>query len=313
MTFDTPILLITFNRLLVTQKVLAAIREARPTKLYIASDGARANRAGEAQKVEEVRQFLQSSIDWPCDVKTLFRETNAGCKMGVSGAIDWFFKSEEAGIILEDDCLPHPDFFTFCREMLERFRDDPHVLAVNGCNFQEHQMRGDGSYYLSRIMHVWGWATWRRAWLQNDVDLTFWPAWKSSTNWFNFFGSDHVQRRYWQRVFDRMHAQLIDTWDHAWVASLWYADGKVITPNVNLISNIGFGAEATHTKSAEDLMSDRPVFPMGVIRHPNQLVVDQAADAFIFNHVFGGRNKRWPRRALFLHKDIKRWIKSCLK
>jgi hypothetical protein len=313
MTLNTPVLLITFQRLAETQKVFAAIQAARPTRLYIASDGPRTGRVGEAEKVEAVRQFLQSSVDWPCDLHTLFRNANVGCKKGVSGAIDWFFKNEDQGIILEDDCLPHPDFFKFCAEMLNRNRDDTRVLAVNGCNFQNGQARGDGDYYFSRFMHVWGWATWRRAWAANDVDIKFWPDWKSSTSWQNFFGADQVQRRYWDRVFDRMHAQKIDTWDHAWVASLWHADGIVVTPNVNMVSNIGFGGDATHTVKQDSLMADRPVFPLPGMAAPSTQEVDAAADAFTFDNSFGGRDKRWPRRILFVHKDIKRWIKSYLK
>jgi hypothetical protein len=313
MPFDAPILLITFNRLRVTQKVFAAIRDVKPSKLYIASDGARSHCVGEAQKVDEVRQFLLSAVDWPCDVHTLFRSSNAGCKMGVSGAIDWFFKTEESGIILEDDCLPHPDFFKFCAEMLNRHKNDSRVLAINGCNFQNDQKRGQGDYYFSRFMHVWGWATWRRAWDQNDVDLKFWPTWKQSQTWLSFFGRDAIQRRFWDRVFDRMYAQKIDTWDHAWVASLWHANGFVITPNVNMVSNIGFGADATHTFNQDSMMADRPVFAMATMTAPASMGIDRAADRYTFDHSFGGRNKRWPRRVLFLHKDVKRWIKSYLK
>jgi hypothetical protein len=313
MPLDTPVLLITFSRLAETQKVFAAIREAQPSRLYIASDGPRAHKLGEDQKVETLRQFLRTAVDWPCDVHTLFRSTNAGCKMGVSGAIDWFFENEEQGIILEDDCLPHPDFFTFCAEMLERYKNDARVLCVNGCNFQNDQTRGDGSYYFSRFIHVWGWASWRRAWAHNDVALAFWPDWKTSKNWHARFQHDPVQRPYWERVFDKMHGNRIDTWDHAWLASFWHADGIVVTPNVNMVSNIGFGAEATHTLTHDALHADRPTRSLGPLVHPSSVSIDWVADRYTFDHSFGGRNKRWPRRLLFLHKDIKRWIKSYLK
>jgi hypothetical protein len=313
MSYNTPVLLITFQRLRETQEVFAAIRKARPTRLYIASDGPRASRPGEQEKVEAVRNFLTSSVDWPCNVKTLFRTTNVGCKIGVSSAIDWFFKSEEHGIILEDDCVPHPDFFTFCETMLARHTNDLRVMAINGSSFQNEIQRGDGSYYVSRYMHVWGWATWKRAWAFNDVDIGFWPQWKISQGWSSFFGKDNVQRHYWTRVFDRMYAQKIDTWDHAWVASIWYADGVVVTPQSNMVRNIGFGADATHTIKPDALHEDRPVLALQGMQAPSTMDIVSDADSYVFDTYFGGRNKRWPRRLLFLHKDLKRWIKSHLK
>jgi hypothetical protein len=305
--FITPILLIVFNRPLETEKVLAAIRAARPPRLYIASDAARAHKPGEAEQVEAVRRLVEQGIDWPCDVKTFYRRENAGCKIAVSGAIDWFFAHEEQGIVLEDDCLPHRSFFMYCQTMLERYADDARVMAVHGCNFQRGVKRGSGSYYFSRFIHVWGWASWRRAWALNDVALGFWPHWRESDGWNQHFHHDPIQKAHWQKVFNRMHANKVDTWDHAWVASIMHAKGLVVAPNTNLISNIGFGANATHTTSFDALHANQPLEPLGPVVHPPHVAVDEAADRYTFDHSFGGRNKRMPRRLLFLHKDVKRW------
>ena len=156
---QTPVLFLIFNRPDTTEKVFDAIRAAKPLRLYVASDGPRANQSGEDQIVNKVRE-ISTSVDWSCEVKTLFQKENLGCKKAVSKGITWFFEQEKQGIILEDDCLPHPDFFVFCENLLEHYADNKHVWAITGDNFQNGQKRGEGSYYFSRYNHVWGWASW---------------------------------------------------------------------------------------------------------------------------------------------------------
>lgn len=199
----SAVLFLVFNRPEPTARVFEAIRYARPPRLYVAADGPRVQREGEGELVRRVRQ-IATTVDWPCSVYTLFREHNLGCKRAVSEAISWFFENEEQGIILEDDCLPNPDFFSFCDVLLERYKDDPRVWMITGNNFQDGQKRGNGSYYFSRYSHIWGWATWRRAWRCYDRDLSFWPEWKSSADWLKKM-PDKIERRYWDRVFDQTY------------------------------------------------------------------------------------------------------------
>ena len=153
---NTAVLFLIFNRLDTTKQVFEAIRQAKPPRLYIAADGARSSREGEAEKVQAVREYIIQNIDWECEVKTLFREQNLGCKYAVSGAIDWFFENEEMGIILEDDCLPSQSFFWFCEELLERYKDDMRVWHIGGSNFQNGIKRGDGDYYFSKYNTFFG-------------------------------------------------------------------------------------------------------------------------------------------------------------
>lgn len=189
-----------------------AIRQAKPPRLYVAADGPRFNREGEVDRVIQVRQ-IASAVDWPCELKTLFRNENLGCKKAVSSGIDWFFENEQQGIILEDDCLPHPDFFTFCETLLNRYANDDRVWVITGDNFQDGQWRGEGSYYFSCYNSVWGWASWRRAWVKRDMDIKFWPAWKMSSEWKAWL-PNKVERKYWLRIFDRMYRNEVDTWDY---------------------------------------------------------------------------------------------------
>ena len=288
----TPVAFIIFNRPDTTERVFAEIARAKPPKLLVVGDGARVNRPGEAEKVAAARAIIQR-VDWDCEVLTNFSEVNLGCKRRVSSGIDWVFEQVEEAIILEDDCLPHPDFFRFCDELLEKYKNDSRVWVVTGDNFQNGLKRGDASYYFSRYNHVWGWATWRRAWQRYDGDLSFWPEWKRTEDWVAK-QPDKIERKYWGKIFDRMHAGEIDTWDYAWTATVWYYGGLTATPNVNLVSNIGFGVESTHTASADSPLANMPTGNLGRLSHPFELTQNVEADRYVFDHSFGGRNMRFP-------------------
>lgn len=297
-SLNTAVLFLVFNRPDTTGRVFEAIRQAKPPRLYVAADGPRTGRPGEVEKVAEVRR-IATAVDWPCEVKTLFREENLGCKRAVSSAITWFFEQEEQGIILEDDCLPHPDFFVFCETLLNRYADDERVWMVTGDNFQNGRRRGEATYYFSKYNHIWGWASWRRAWDRYSVDLPFWPEWRDSGYWLATV-PDRVERRYWEKIFDSVYEGNIDTWDYQWTACTWRNGGLTATPNVNLISNIGFNAEATHTASTGSPLANMPTASLGEITHPLLVERDVDADRYVFDNTFGGRNMRFPRLLLNL-------------
>ena len=290
-SLNTAVLFMVFNRPETTRQVFDAIRHAKPPRLYVSADGPRKNREGETERVKLTRQ-IATSVDWPCEVKTLFRDENLGCKLAVSSAISWFFESEEQGIILEDDCLPHPDFFTFCENLLNRYASDERVWVVTGNNFQNGQPRGDSSYYFSRYNHVWGWASWRRAWEKSDMGIQFWPEWKKKSSWKKWL-PDLIERKYWEKIFNRMYRNEIDTWDYPWTASVWFHAGLTATPNVNLVSNIGFGPDATHTFSTTSPQAAMSTNNLQSIKHPNKIVQNVSADCYAFYHVFVGRYVRF--------------------
>ena len=300
-SFNIPILLIVFNRPDTTSEVFKVIRNVKPSKLYIASDGARLHRDDEEKKVKLVRQLV-SNIDWPCELNTLFNEVNKGCKIGVSSAIDWLFSKEEMGIILEDDCLPNNDFFRFCEEMLIRYNDNDHIFSISGNNFQKKNNL-NYSYYYSKYIHIWGWATWRRAWQKNDLDIKFWPTWKNSNKWYSLF-SDKIERVYWESIFDLAYNNKIDTWDYSWIASVWFNDGIAINPNKNLVSNLGFNEDATHTKKSDHKFANLPVGKLNTLIFNDTFVVDSQADQYTFNKIFEGYKLRWPLNYIYAIKRI---------
>lgn len=245
------VLFLVFNRPESTARVFEAIRAARPARLFVASDGARENRSDESKIVERVR-FIATQVDWPCEVKLLFRDENLGCKLAVSSAISWFFESVTEGIILEDDCLPNNDFFQYSKELLEKYRYDERIGMICGtnlynlnCILPQHDL--EYSYYFGRVASIWGWATWKRVWDEYDVNISEWSKLKKSKVYKNNF-----TLRKWHflcKLFDGVYLNKIDTWDFQ-LGFLLLKSGRLsITPNVNLVENIGFNSNATHTKN----------------------------------------------------------------
>ncbi|MCX6762599.1 MAG: hypothetical protein NT093_02335 [Candidatus Moranbacteria bacterium] len=279
---STPVLFLIFNRPDVSQRVFNEIKKAKPSKLYVAADGPRKSKEGESSRCEETRKIIEQ-VDWECKIVTLFREDNLGCKIAVSSAITWFFDHEEEGIILEDDCLPNPTFFKYCEELLNKYRYDERVMHISGDNFQFGKKRGDGSYYFSIYPYIWGWATWRRSWKKYDVNMRSFPLFKKQNQIRNIFENKQMQG-YWMRIFERSFRGEIDTWDYQWTYTVWSQGGLSIFPNVNLISNIGHNAEATHT-IGKTVISNMKSFYLDKIVDPTFVLANEKADEYFFNKV----------------------------
>lgn len=273
----SPILFLVFNRPEQTARVFDEIRRARPARLYVAADGPRADR-DEADACAAVRQ-IATAVDWPCTVQRLFRDANLGCKHAVADAIDWFFEQEEAGIILEDDCLPDPSFFDFCDSLLGLYRDDMRVMSICGSNSLPPETLPSTDYFFSRHCRVWGWATWRRAWALYDRDMAAWPECRRERLLRGVAAGDYQFEAYWTEVLDRTHAGEVDTWDYQWMFSCWANSGLAIRPVVNLVSNLGFGPDATHTFDPDSAEGNRPTQSVALpLRHPPRVARDVIAD-----------------------------------
>lgn len=289
-----PVAFIIFNRPEPTAKVFEAIRQARPSKLIVIADGPRSNRKGEAEACAAAR-FITEKVDWPCRVVRHYADENLGCRNRVASGLDLVFSEFEQAIILEDDCVPEPSFFRFCEELLERYRDDENVMAISGDNFQFGKHQIEHSYYFSRYPHVWGWATWRRAWKHYDLEMQDWPHLRDSGWLARLF--DHPKAiKFWRTVFQATYEKRIDTWDHQWTYACWRKNGLTALPSVNLISNVGFGDDATHTRRRSQFshMKVKPLdFPL---RHPPAIVRDLQADEFTqrnnFDYSLLGRARR---------------------
>lgn len=279
---NTPVAFLIFNRPDTTARVFEEIRRARPRRLLVVADGAR--HAEEEARCAESRSVVER-VDWDCEVLTNFSDVNMGCKRRVASGLDWVFEQCEEAIILEDDCLPHPTFFPFCGELLERYRDDERIGMICGNNFQQGRKRSPYSYYFSRHVTVWGWASWRRAWRHYDVEMKLWPSLRE-TSWLDDVLVNPVAVRYWRETFDRTHGGLIDTWDYQLFFSWWAQHSLAATPNANLISNIGFRPDAVHTREVLTTMAELPVeaieFPLS---HPPYMSLDREADHLAFRQI----------------------------
>lgn len=268
---NRAVLLIIFNREQTTAQVFGAIRAARPPRLYVAADGARAERGEEEEiKCRATRAAVLDNIDWPCEVFTRLSDHNQGCGPAVSSAITWFFDHEPDGIILEDDCLPHPDFFSYCEELLDRYADDHRVAFIGGNNHDFFDKpTGDPSYYFSAYNHVWGWASWRRTWELFDYHhsgLKFSQYCSSMRR----FGLSFVERYYWSYLFLRLRTVGFNAWDYPLSMTLQMRGLLSIIPQSSVIANIGFAADATHTVRPTDRRyCDRPLLPIMPLTHPD--------------------------------------------
>lgn len=277
---NAPVAFIIFNRPEFTARVFDEIARARPRKLLVIGDGPRLGRVGEAETVRRTRQIVQR-VNWPCDVLTNFSAANLGCRRRVSSGIDWVFQQVDEAIILEDDCLPEQSFFQYCQELLARYRSDQRIGMISGDNFQLGRRDRSDSYYFSKYSHIWGWASWRNRWQGSyDEALSEWPNIRRGGRLAAVL-NDEGELDYWESIFQRVHTGDIDTWDYQWVLANFLAGRLSIMPSVNLISNIGFGPDATHTSGVSPL-ANLPVEPMRFpMVHPVEISRNQLADRYI--------------------------------
>ncbi|WP_304131415.1 hypothetical protein [Ignavibacterium album] len=281
--FSTPILFIIFNRPDTTQIVFDQIKKHKPKKLYISADGPREDKEGEKEKCRLTREVVDQ-IDWECEVKKLFNDENLGCKMAVSKAISWFFEFEEQGIILEDDVVPNKTFFNFCSELLEYYKNDSNIMHISGNNFFSNRIDIPFSYYFSIYPHIWGWATWRRAWKLFDPQITDFPYYKTK-GFINEILINRKEIKYWLNKFEQVFNNHVDTWDYQWLYTIWKNKGLCITPVKNLAMNIGFRDDATHTVNKNSKLAEIPTEEIYKINHPDKKNISENLDRITFREI----------------------------
>jgi len=255
----TPVLLLVFNRPEKTQRVFEKIRSIGPKILFVAGDGPRADVTSDVEKCQQTRELVVGGIDWDCELHTLFREENLGCGLAVSSSISWFFKHVEEGIILEDDIVPNRSFFYYCSELLDYYRDDMEIAMIGGYKaVGENQGFSSGqSYCFSNYNAIWGWATWRRTWQYYNFDLSLSDLKLLRKRLKETYRFPFYKRVYWEDVFRKMLVHSIDTWDYQLTFSIWLNNMLCIIPDKNLIQNIGFDEEATHTTQIDDRLCQK--------------------------------------------------------
>lgn len=279
MNINTPVLLIVFNREMEALQVIAAIRKCAPKKMYLASDGGRTEK--EHKRILKLREKIKENIDWDCQLECLFSDHNQGCQWGPINAISWVFEKEDKCIILEDDCVPDPSFFEYCDQLLERYADNECVWMISGENYvRDKSMFEKTDYSFSLKTNTWGWATWKRAWQRCDFNLRLWPVYKkenvlSHTCYMKYYN----ELEYMTKQLDNIHKHRDKSiWDYQWRFHMLINNGLCIVPRNNLITNIGYGKFATHTKlknSVYDVQTEGLPYPL---RHPSCIVANADFD-----------------------------------
>jgi FkbM family methyltransferase len=308
--FDTPILFLIFNRPETTIQVMDKIRVVKPSRLYVAADGPRLGKEGEIELCKRTRQIVLEEIDWECELKFLFREENLGCGVAPSTAITWFFEQEEAGIILEDDCLPSLSFFTYAAYCLKKYYHSPEIMHIGGNNFLNRSW-GEHAYFYSAYNHVWGWATWRRSWELYNFNLLAFDKGKLYRSLNKYFPKEISNG--WLSFYESLAQGLkespehkCDFWDYQWSFCIWLNQGLCIYPNVNLVSNIGFGPGATHTFDVSHNYSNLPSHELSIISSPPQIKRNKEADIITSEVVFSIKSEPNPQKSAVQLQQLNR-------
>lgn len=298
---EIAVLFLVFNRLDVTKQVFAQIRQAKPTKLYIACDGPRRHKAGEDIVVADLRNYLLSNIDWQCEIKTLFRDVNLGCGKAVSDGISWFFANEAMGIILEDDCIPSQSFFYFCQELLIKYKDDRRIWHISGSSFLDPNDLQDSSYYFSTMSQIWGWATWANRWCEYDIHM------KKYDNFLRHRYLDNIANtlrgKIWHQYLFKDNLGKTSNWDCQWYFTILINHGLCVTPKVNLIKNVGFDlADSANVHGKDSVLSAMVNNEIDLtLVHPQTFCVDTFSDGKFF---------KWRTRDFVWYKL---WVKLLLR
>lgn len=298
---NTPVIFLTFNRPDTTQQVFDTIRQVKPPILLVSSDGARKDKPRETEKCAAVRKIIDT-VDWNCEVIRNYSEENLGSYEKNSSSLTWAFNLVEEAIILEDDCLPNISFFRFCEELLDYYRHDEKIMLISGDNFQFNRQATKDSYYFSRYAHIWGWASWRRSWQSVDLKMEKWSKFRDSKKLKTLF-HNFQEYNYWNNIFENMYTGKRNfSWDYQLLLSSYMENQLSIIPNVNLVSNVGFGKQATNTKNNKSYLANIPKqeikFPL---QHPNYIVRNKQADDFTYKTMFSLRSRAMRKVRSFIN------------
>ncbi|MEW6675513.1 MAG: glycosyltransferase family 2 protein [Nitrospirota bacterium] len=308
MSLKTPVVFIIFNRPETTEKVFAEIAKVKPSKLLVIADGPRESYPSDVKRCQEARNII-NEVDWDCEVLTNYSEINLGLRERVFSGLNWVFTQVEEAIILEDDILPHPSFFQFCKELLEKYRDDERIALISGTNLEIIRKNSSYSYYFSRYPQIWGWATWRRFWKSYDVNLKVWAELKKTFWLEEILGNKGVIYHYWRDVFDGVYQGKINSWCYQVVFATWAQNSLAIIPRVNLVSNIGSGIEATNMKRKWHKFSNLKRFKIDFpLFHPSEILRDEVVDKFVEKYSLTPFRPLLTRIFLYLSCRLRRYF-----
>jgi len=280
--FDTPIVMLIYNRPAETKRVFETIKSLKPTKLFIVADGPK--NAFDRKDCDVARKIVED-VNWEVDMQRNVSDKNMGCAKRTASGLDWVFSKTDKAIILEDDCLPQPSFFRYCAELLDYYYDDHEVMHIAGCNLNV-PLPTDTSYIFSNWISCWGWATWARAWQKHDSTFSTWQ--RSSNELQKYIKPEH--RPFWNSIFRACENGQLD-WSLPWMLDIWNNKALGVTPTKNLITNIGWGPQASTNWNSSSIYGH---LPTGDLKFP---LIHPGKDRNIFNDVLADAMTQ-------MHKDI---------
>jgi hypothetical protein len=298
----SPVAVIIYNRPAFAQRLFHILEGIKPERLFIIADGPKADDPEDARRCRDVRDVFKT-IPWNCRVESHFSDINLGCGKRPASGIDWVFEQVDRAIILEDDCIPNRSFFRFCDELLDRYAEDERIMQINGNNFQFGARRTEISYYFSNLSICWGWATWRRAWQYHDMGLAAWPSLRG-TSWLDDLVEYPAASAYWSNQFDKAFQSGgdIDFWDYQWSFAIWSQNGLTIMPKETLVTNIGCGSQATHTKNPNMKIANLKTIDIEFpLCHPELMVRHREADRFFIENIVVPRTRQ-PKKKQKYHR-----------
>lgn len=281
MHFKVPILVIIFNRHELVQKLFNEIKKQKPKYLYISCDGPRVDKENDIELINKSKAVFDQ-IDWDCEIKTLYRDKNWGAGKSISDALIWFFNQVEEGVVFEEDCFPHQDFFQYCEVLLEKYRNNSEIMFIGGNNFQK-QSKSEFSYYFSAYPHIWGWASWQRVIYDYSFELKNISN-KDFKNVINHYNFSWIETKVWFDKFKRIQMGQINSWDYQLTYNIWSKKGISIIPQMNLVKNIGFGKDAIHCKNSKSIEANLEIHPILPIKHPKEVIINTDADSYYYNN-----------------------------
>ena len=297
--YKIPILILTYNRPNKFLMVLKSLDKIQPYKIYISCDGPK--NTNDINNIKKINENIKN-INWKTKVYKNFLNKNMGPRLGVQNGLNWFFKNEKMGIILEDDNLPSKSFFKFCEELLIKYQNNKKIYAISGFNFKGRTNFGDGDYFISKYFLTWGWATWRRVWNSSNKKLDYWPTWKRNRT-LDKIHNNKLEVRYWAKFIKKYYDGSIIGYDIPFLASMWKDKSFCILPNLNMIKNIGFDYDATYGFNKKYSTPKSINFNRN-LKHPLILKTNNAADKIILNEFLRYKNLLYPWRLLYIFKLI---------
>ena len=297
---NSPVLFHIWNRIDVVKKVFLKIRETKPKKLYFSSDGPR--NIEDKVKIHKIRNYIKNNIDWDCKLKQIFFKKNLGPKLAITKAINEVFKTEKKLIIIDHDCLCDNSFFKFTDELLELYENEKKVKLISGNYICKNLIKFDKSYYFANHPVIFGWATWKRSWIEYDIEMKKFKKFGSFIWLLTFFDFNIAKTLYFYNKFKLSKKGKINTWDYQLLFSIWNNNGLVIRPTVNLSKHIGWGEQAYHGKHDDDLKDIKIAKIKFPLKHPKYIKVNKAADEHEYKRI----------RKLFFWRSIFFYIKQYL-